>query len=210
MTGVKILAGVILALFLIGLIRVGGEAEYSGEGLWVKVRAGFLRFQVYPISKKKKAKRKGFSAPDKGKSSGAVRGKSPDKVKKGGALQKVKEYLPLVCEAAGELKRKIRVDRLYLDLTVASGNAAETAMAYGYANMALGMLWPLIEQNFEVKEPRIRTALDFNASDPTVYISAAFSARLGQLTVFALRFGWKLIGIYGKNRSRAKNRKEAI
>ena len=74
-------------------------------------------------------------------------------------------------------------------------------MAYGYANMALGMLWPVVEQNFEIKDPEIHTGVDFNAKSPTIYIFAVFSARLGQLVSFGLRFGWKFIRIYWNNRS---------
>ena len=48
MTGLKILAGVVLALFLLARVRLGGEMEYSSEGLLVKVRIGWLRFSVFP------------------------------------------------------------------------------------------------------------------------------------------------------------------
>ena len=83
-------------------------------------------------------------------------------------------------------------------------------MAYGYANMALGMLWPVIEQNFEVKDPKLRTGVDFISPNPAIYISAAFSARLGQLVSFGVRFGWKAIRIYLQSRENTKMQKEAI
>lgn len=198
MTGLKILAGVLLALFLLGRIRLGGEAEYSSAGLFVKVRAGWFRFPVFPLKREKKKK------PPKVKKKNPKPPKSDvleePVPKSGGSLALVKQVLPIVCEAAGELKRKIRIDRLYLDLTVATADAAGTAMAYGYANMALGMIWPVLEQNFEVKDPQIHTGVDFAAKSPTVYIIAAFSARLGQLVSFGLRFGWKFLRIYWRNR----------
>lgn len=207
MTFLKILAGILLILFLLGRIRVGGEAEYGEAGLLVKIRAGFLRFQVFPLKKKEKGKKPPRKQQEK------PSGKGPEPMpenKKGGSLELVKRCLPLVCEAAGELKRKIRIDKLYMDLTIASGSAAGTAMAYGYANMALGMLWPMIEQNFEVKDPKLHTGLDFTAGSATVYLEAAFSARLGQLCSFGLRFGWKFFHIYRQTRPRAKSQKEAI
>jgi len=198
MTGLKILAGVVLVLFLLGRVRLGGEAEYSQTGLLVKVRAGWFRFQVFPLKKEKKEKPKKEKPPKE-------KPEKEPKPKVGGPLKLVKQYLPLVCEAAGELKRRIRIDRLWLDLVIASSDAAGTAMAYGYANMAIGMIWPLIEQNFEVRDPRIHTGADFTAQSPTVYIDAAFSARLGQLVSFALRFGWKVLRVYLQNRPKAAN-----
>lgn len=55
---VYILAAVVLVLFLIGQIRVGAQAEYSGEGprAWVKV--GCLKIQVFPLKKKDKPTKK--------------------------------------------------------------------------------------------------------------------------------------------------------
>lgn len=212
MTAWKILAGLLIAFFLLGRIRVGGEAEYGEMGLLVQIRAGFLRFQIFPREKKKETE-EAPSPKKKKKPAGEKKATSQETEaapaeKKGGPLELVKRYLPLVCQAAGELKRRIRIDRLYLDLTVASGDAAGTAMAYGYANMAMGMIWPMIEQNFEVKDPRLHTGLDFTARSTAVYLNAAFSARLGQLVSFGLRFGWKGLRIY--MRSHAKSQKEAI
>lgn len=206
MTGLKILAGVVLVLFLLGRVRVGGEAEYSETGLLVKARAGWLRFQVFPL-KEKKGKKEKKEKPPKPPKEALERERGPGR---GGPLELAKRYLPLVCEAAGELKRRIRIDRLRLDLVVAAENAADAAMAYGYANMALGMLWPLIEQNFEVRDPEVHTGVDFQGDASVFYISAAFSARLGQLVSFGLRFGWKFLRTYLQARPDVKSQKEAI
>ena len=120
----------------------------------------------------------------------------------------MREYLPLICEAAGELKRRIRIDELLLDYTLAGkSDAAAAAMSFGYSNAAAGIILALFEQNFEVKERRVRTAVDFNADDPKIYLYAVVSARLGQLLSFALRFGWKFLMIYRKTKN---PKKEAI
>lgn len=203
MTWLKVLAGVALALFLVGRIRLGGEIEYGAEGLLVKVRFGWLRFQVFPLKKKKEER-----AP-KMKKESSKKEKEP-KSKAGGSLELIKKLLPLACQAAGELKRRIRIERLYLDLTVAAQDAAGAAMAYGYANMALGMLWPMIEQSFEVRDPRLHTGVDFTIQSPVIYISAAFSAQIGQLVSFGLRYGWKALRVYLQSRGNIKTRKEAV
>lgn len=202
MTGLKILAGVLLCLFLLSLVRLGGGVKYSRDGLFVRLRFGKISFLVYPRKKRQKREkpRKSQEEPPP----------QEPKEERGGSLELVRQYLPLVCQAAGELKRKIRVDTLWLDLVVAADNAAAAAMAYGYANMAVGMLWPLIEQNFEVRDPRIKTRVEFNDATPTVYINAALSMRLGQLVSFTLRFGWKFLRIYMQTRPGANSKKEAI
>ena len=46
MTGLKILAGVVFLLILLGMARLGGEIKYSQEGICVHLRFGFFSFQV--------------------------------------------------------------------------------------------------------------------------------------------------------------------
>lgn len=201
MTGLRFLAGIIMVLFLLALLRVGGSVEYSCEGLEVKVRLWMIWVQIYPLKKKNKGA---------GKKSKQEKIERADEKEKGGALKQVKEYLPLAGEAAGELKRKIRIDSLRLDLVAGAADVAGAAMLFGGSNMALGMLWPIFEQNFLVREHRFRTAVDFEAESPTIYVYLAFSARVGQLIGFCVRFGWKFLKLLLKDRKRIKTQKEAI
>lgn len=200
MTALKVIAIILLIIFLIGNIRVGGIAEYSGQGLKVWGRAGLIRLQVIPAKEKEK--------PEKKKEKKETPKEEPRK--KGGPLHLVKLYLPLVGEAAGELKRRIRIDKIYLDLVTAARDPAGAAMAFGYANIAIGILWPLIGNNFEVKDHRIRTGVDFGAQSPTVYVNAAFSARIGQLVSFMVRFGIKFLKIYLADKPKKSKKSEAV
>ena len=199
MSVIKVLLVLFVLLFLIGLIRLGGGAEYSAEGVKAHLRAGPFRFQVFP--RKEKGDKKERKKPKKKKPPKEEEG---SKSKVGGPIELVKAFLPLVCEAAGELKRRICIDALRLDYTAGGGDAAQAAQAFGGANAVIGMLLPLFQQNFELKEYRVRTAVDFNAKGPTIYVYAAFSARLGQLVSFGLRFGWKFLMAYRKQKNMKK------
>lgn len=204
MTALKVLAVVLLVLFLLGLLRVGGGGEYSAQGLTAWLKLGPFQIKVFPLKKKEKKKK-----PSKTKKAQPKPQKpAEEKPKQGGTLTQVREFLPLICEAAGALKRRIRIDKLYLDYTLpGKEDAAAAAMHFGYSNAAVGMILPLFEQNFNVKERRVRTAVDFNADSPKIYVYAVISARLGQLVSFALRFGWKFLMVYQKTKN---PKKEAI
>jgi hypothetical protein len=203
MTGWIIFACIVLVLFLISLIRVGGLAQYSAEGLLAQVKAGPLRITVYPVKPK---------APKKKKEKTKIVGKEPEEEpsKPGGSVAVLKRYLPLAAEAAGQFKRKVRIDRLYLDFIAASSDAASTALTFGRANAAIGMILPLFEHNFHVKERRIRTAADFNADKSTVFVHAELSLTIGQMGVLGVRLFIRFLKITLKARAAQKTEKEAV
>ena len=174
----------ILAIFwLLGRVRLGGDVEYSVDGLRARVRLGAFHLVVFPVKKKEKKQKEEKPKEKKPK---PPKEKKP---KQGGGLERFKRYVSLGCEAAGALKRRIRIDDLKLDLLMAGEDAYKVAMGFGNANAALGMLWPLLDQNFEVKDHRFRTAVDFLKQKPEIYAFAAFSARIGQLISFLIRYG---------------------
>lgn len=204
MTGWIIFGGVLLALFLLSLIRVGGFAEYGSEGLLAKLRLGPIYFTLYPIKRKqtkakKKKKEKKKIAPEK-----------EPPAKPGGTLAQLKQYLPLIPEAVGGAKRRIRIDKLRLDFTAAAPDAAAAAMAYGGANVAIGMILPVFEHNFKVKERLIRTTVDFKASIPKVYVHAALSMTIGQGVVLSVRLLILFLKLTLRGRAKQKAEKEAV
>jgi len=198
MTALKVLLVILLILFLIGLVRVGGSVEYSADGLLVKLRAGRLCFQIFPWKKPEKPQ-KTKPKSDRKKAKSEPKNEENDQkspTKKGGALELVKMALPLVGEAAGALKRRIRIDRLFLDLTAGGRDAAVVAQTFGYANAAIGTILPIFQHNFDLKEYRVRTNIDFTAPAPIIYLNAAVSARIGQLVSFAIILGCKALRVY--------------
>ena len=209
MTALCILGAIALILLLIGQIRIGGEAEYSETGVLVCIRIGPLRFTAYP------AKKKTQSEPPKEKTA-APDGEKSLKEKVGGTLSLLRELLPLAAEAAGELKRKIRIDLLVLHLTWASkDDPAAAAMGYGAANAAIGMIYPIFDQNFKIKESDVGVALDYEAEQPLVYVKAILTLTISQGVSFVIRYGIKALSIWMKGRKRPADpqnvkKKEAV
>ena len=167
---------------------------------------------MFPLrSKKAPQKSKKKSKQEKGQQKANARSASAEKPQKtkGGSLLRLKHYLPLVGDAAGMLKKRIRIDTLYLELMVASSDAAETAIAFGYTNMVIGLLWTILNENFDICDHQIHTRANFDASEPTVYLKADFSARIGQLFSLGCRLAWKFLVLYQEEK-RKKLQKEAI
>ena len=194
-----ILGAILLVLAALSMVRLWGQVRYSQEGLSLWLGLGPIRYQILP-RRPKKAKQ------DQ---------KKPKKAKKeetGGPAAPVKRLIPLVGEAAGRLRRKIRIDRLRLEVTAAAADPARAALAFGGANALIGMILPVLEHNFTVKDREIRTAVDFQKTEPTIYLSARLSMTVGQAVVFALWLLSRLAGAMkpGQKENRSESQKEAV
>ena len=198
-----VLGCVCLALILLSRVRLGGIVEFSGEGLLVKARIGAFKLTVFPWKQKKKPheEKKTDEKP-------APPLEEPQP-KPGGQWADFKRFLPLVTDAAGRLKRKIRVDAVYLDFVAAAPDPAAAALAFGGVNAAIGMIWPLLENNFNIKDRRIRTKVDFNAQSPTVWLYASLSLTLGQAVSLAARLAVRFLKVLSELKAQ-KRQKEAV
>ena len=205
MTVWVVLGAIAAALVLLSLVRVGGTVEYSRSGVLIRLRAGPLRIRVYPPRPKKAD---GQEKPKRVKKKPKPEEEQPEP-KPGGQLGPLKAVLPVVADAAGQLRRKVRVDRLLLDVTAAASDPAAAALAFGGVNAAIGMIWPLLENNFNIGDRRIRTRVDFNLTEPEIYLYGSFSLRLGQAAALALRLGIRFLKLWsGRNQEQTK--KEAV
>ena len=209
MRAVYVIAAILLVLFLLSLIRVGAWVEYSENGLLAKLRIGTFFIQLFPVKPKKKKDSKKTGKKKEKKTTQLA-----EKPKRGGSLTLVREMLPVVSNAAGQLKRRIRIDDFRLDLVWSAPDPAACAMGFGAANAAVGMIWPLVAQNFHVKDHRIRTAVDFEQGKPTVYLLAMATLTIGQGVSLGLRVGLQLIKAYlrtkKENKVSTNQQKEAV
>lgn len=211
MSGWMILLIILAALFLLSLLRLGGVVRYGPEGLTVKVIAGPLRIGILPAKPKRepaaprgdkparerKAKRKKPSAEEK----------PPEE--KPGTVERLLKLLPTVAEAAGALKRKIRIDRLRLAIVWGGENAAAAALGYGRANALLGMIWPLLDNNFKVKDCDFRVDVDYGRTRPEVAVDAALTMTIGQLLAFGIHYSVKLLMNWSRSGKRSAEQQEA-
>lgn len=201
-----VLGIVVLALVLLSLIRVGVWVEYAQKTFTLRLLAGPVKITLFPRKEKQPKK------PRRVKKKKKKQEKQPKTA--GEIFDLVKQLLPVAADAAGQLRQKIRIDQFDLDLTVASADPAKTAVNYGKLNGAIGMFWPLVEQNFKVKAWRICTNVDFTTEHPTVYLRAAATLTIGQILALGVRVASKVLPILTQpksgNKSRQETQKEAV
>lgn len=193
-----VLAAVVLFFLLVSRVRAGVWLEFGEGGLMVKLRVGTFYIRLLPGKPKEKKEKEPKSPKEKIEEGLAPKGGALDAAKK--YLPLVKELLPVVADAAGQMKRRIRIDNFKLDLIWRAADPAACAVGFGGANAAVGMIWPLIEQNFNVKDHRIRTAVEFEAGSPTICVLAMVTMTIGQGVSLVLRVAFRFLRAYLRTR----------
>lgn len=211
-------------LFLLGILPLGVSAIYDEDGVLVRVIAGPLKIQVFPMPRKKdkpqkekktgNAEKKPKEEPKKqsakAESKAGASGKSEQPVKKSGGP--VTDFLPLVkvlLRFLDGFRRKLRVNILELKLIMAADDPCDLAVNYGRAWAAVGNLMPQLERIFVIQKRDIEVECDFTADKTSVLARLDLTITLGRILglVFALigRAGVELIKIVLKRKGGAVN-----
>ena len=185
-------------LIMLAILPLGVSARYDGDGPVMKIIAGPIWLQVFPARNKIDSEKKEKTKPEgktqknekQEKTTPVIKDhKESTEEKKGGSIL---DFLPLVrvvLDLLGEFSRKLRVDRLELDLILAGEDPCDLAVNYGRAWTALGNLWPLLEQIFVIKKRNVQIQCDFEADATTVAARLDLTITLGRLLYLVVRYG---------------------
>lgn len=190
-------------LFLLAILPLGASVKYDEDGSLVKIIAGPVRIKVFPAKKKDKPPKEAEKKAEKKAPEPAPKSEPPmtlpreelpqkkEKKKKGGS---VLDFLPLVRLAfdfLGDFRRKLRLNRLELKVTLAGDDPCDLALNYGRAWEALGNLMPKLEKWFVIKKRDLDVQCDFTASETVIYARLDITITLGRLlslvVVYAVR-----------------------
>lgn len=189
MTAPAVILAVLLALVLLGQVRAGVRGEYGPDGPRAWLRVGPVALSLWPRREKapgdKRAKppKKGEHPAGSGKAGGL------DALRAG--LDYLHALLPVALEAAGQFRRKLQVDELFLEARVGADDPADAAAAYGYASAALGALWGPLNEAFRIKDGTIRVLPDLEGRRTGLEGRVSLSLTLVQLLRLGLCFGFK-------------------
>ncbi len=197
MTWWMIVLLILAVFFLIGCIPVGADVSYLGGVLTVKAKIGLLRLTLLPKKPKKPQKQK--------KSKKSKKKPKPEKQKEkkkpqplSGGISGVMELLQFACDTLGDLRRKLRMERLELHVRFGAGDdAAKTAISYGRAWALIGTMLPMLERIFVIKERDIGAELDYNKEEKmTLDAQLCITITIGRALALALRAGIRFLKIY--------------
>ena len=209
-------------LILLGILPLGVSAIFDEDGPRVRIVAGPLKIQVFPLPQKKKKPAK-ENKPKSSKDTSSKQKKQPPKTKANAPSNQTKkekkksggpitDFLPLVgvvLKFLDGFRRKLRVNVLELKLIMAADDPCDLAVNYGRAWAAVGNLMPQLERVFVIQKRNIEVECDFTADKTKVLARLDLTITLGRMLglVFALigRAGVELIKIVLKRKGGAVN-----
>ena len=185
------LIGLAIVLGLAAL-PLGVDARYDTGGFVAKLRIGPIRIPLYPCPKKDE---KGEDPKEKPSKSNKKAQKTKEE-KRGG---KWSDFMPMVDTALkflNDLRKKLRVKRLDMRLTMAGDDPCDLAVNYGRAWAAVGNLMPQLEQVLKIKKRNIQVDCDFTAAHTRIYVRADLTITVARLLYLLVRYGGKVFKQY--------------
>ena len=193
-----VLLCIFLLLGLLCLLPVKAKGGYHEGGFTLKVAFGPFSKQIVPSEGKTHKRSK------KERAQGEQKEETPGP----GSFSKFRKLLPVVCRAAGDVRKKLRVEDLQLHVIWGGPDPATAAIGYGAAHGVVGLLWAALEENFSIKKHEIQIDLDYQQRQPVVTMQAVLALTLGQLLAFMVRFLWLTAKEQtGDGQARRKNRR---
>jgi len=159
----------LLALVLLLLpLRIQVRAQYDKDGPLVYGGLGPVWVKAYPRPEEgpKKEKKKKKEKPEK---------EPEEPVETGGSVEQLKAGLSIVGPIYAQVRRRLMISEITLHYTIATDDAAKTAMRYGTAHAAVTQILSLIRGQFEVKRQDVQINADFSGGGDLVLLRVGLS-----------------------------------
>ncbi len=182
----------------VAVLPIGVSACYDAKGLLVKLIAGPLRLTLVPGKKKEK---KGKKEDPKQQSAKA----KPDPSGESGGS--VTDFLPIgkvAWEFLTDFRRKLRVNRLELEVILAGSDPCDLAVNYGKACGALGALEPQLSRFFVIRKKDLHVACDFVEEKTKIRARLDLTITFGRILALGVRYGWRALRTFLKINNKRK------
>ena len=200
-------------LAFLALLPLGVRVKYDADGAAGWALLGPVRIRLFPRpkkEKKQKKERRGKQAqPEREKPEQPSRPaqRTPEqphpaqparngKPKESGG--RLTDFLPLVrlgLDFLGDFRRKLRVNRLVLRLTLAGDDPCDLAVDYGRAWAAVGNLLAAMQRAFVIQKRDVEVQCDFLGEETKVVFAMDLTITLGRILGLLVKYGIRAVAI---------------
>lgn len=191
---------IFLAILIgLGCLPLGVRLRYDEDGPLAAVLLGRLPIVLYPVPgwlKKltSREKKPGENKPKEEK----PKKEKPQKAAENPQGGSWKKFLPLVqlgLHFLGDFRRKLRVNRLVLRLTLAGDDPCDLAVNYGRAWAAVGNLLAALERAFVIQKRDVEVQCDFLGEETKVVFAMDLTITLGRVLGLLVKYGIRAVKI---------------
>ena len=193
---------IFLAILIgLGCLPLGVRLRYDEDGPLAAVLLGRLPIVLYPVPGwlKKLTSREKKDGEKKPKKEKPKKEKPPkDTIGEGPQGGSWKKFLPLVrlgLHFLGDFRRKLRVNRLVLRLTLAGDDPCDLAVNYGRAWAAVGNLLAALERAFVIQKRDVEVQCDFLGEETKVVFAMDLTITLGRILGLLVKYGIRAVAI---------------
>ena len=191
---------ILLLIALIFFVPYGVDAAYMGGEFSLRVKAGFLRFTLFPKKEKhkseaqlrreeqRKAKRAAKKAAKKASAAAA-----PPKAKKKPDIHFLMALAQMGLRAVKRLFRSFSIDFLLLHYVAATKDPYDTAMQYSYLGAAFSAIGAMAGKRIRVKKSDVWLDADFVNETPQIEARLVLSLQLYKVVALAAAFGFEYL-----------------
>ena len=179
-------------LVLLAILPLGASVLYDADGPRVRIVAGPVKIQVFPMKKKPKKDKTKKEKPQKEQKKPAQAGEEQKpfpKPKTGGSWTDFLPLVQVVLDLLNDLRRKLRVNHLLLHLTLAGDDPCDLAVNYGRMNASLAALFAQLERVLVIQKRDVHVDCDFTASETVILARLDLTITLGRILSIAVRYG---------------------
>ncbi len=193
-------------LFLLAILPLGASVLYDEDGPRVRIVAGPLKLQVFPMKKKPKKDKPKTEKPKKEKKPGKkaapaenAPAKQPaPKPKTGGSILDFWPLVQVALDLLNDLRLQLRVDHLKLHMTMAADDPCDLAINYGRMNASLAGLITQLERFLVIKKRDVHIDCDFAADQTVILARLDLTITLGRILSIAVRYGVRALTTFLK------------
>ena len=184
--GIALVLLILLFIFICLLLfcKIGIHIQ-KNKYFQIDIKIWFIKIKVYPIKKSEQTGNYEYKYEH-----------NPVNDKNFSKLSDLDWYFDFILSIITDLKDKIYIDRLYLNVTFASDDAAKTGIMLGSAFSLSGMIIPILNKSFYIKEQHVVFNADFNSKQTLFFIDFILHTRLIKILLIAFKYRNQLFKIY--------------
>ena len=194
MTALYILLGIFLFFFLLFTLPLHVLIT-ANDDVSVVARVLFIRYSLFPMQKRRKKSKK-KRGKGKNTSPAPKKKKKPKKPKKKRTKKElwylIRLLFKIVIAVLKKMPRSVRIRLETFEITVATGDAAKTAVLYGAVSGLAWNLFDLLKNHIDFKVRKnasVGVEADFLGEKSKANIKIDFSTNLGKVLVLLLTAG---------------------